>query len=223
MKDGCQLRYKEQLIEQALIQKLARYISDLHATTLLLSYGFIQQQATLQRVMDEIQEDVVFLALAITNDKVTDLHSRYLQAFYSEDYTDESNPVGTLANREMVPRKKIRAYISRLTGGDTSTHNAVSKTVSKVYSGFVHAASPHIMDMCIGDPPRFHLRGMRNTTLMEDYEYDIWNYFYRGLVSATIAGKAFGDGQLVNALLKYSYQFQEAAGRDFGARKPATS
>lgn len=216
------LRYREQSIEQALIQKLARYISTLHAGQLLLKNGFIQEQGILQRTLDELHEDIFFLVIAITNDKITDLHKRYLKAFFAEEFDNPSAPVESLLDREMVPRKKIRAYVSRIVGepSNPSRDIAVSKTISKVYSGFVHAASPHIMDMCDGAPPRFQLSGMLGTPRIEEYEHDIWNYYYRGLLSATAIGKAFGDGPLVDALLKFSFKFQEISGRDFGARPP---
>jgi len=216
------LRYREQSIEQALIQKLARYISTLHATQLLLNHGFVQEQGILQRTLDELNDDIFFLAIAITNDKITDLHQRYLKAFFAEEFDNPSDPVGSHSDRDIVPRKKIRAYISRIVGGSSNPSRdlAVSEIVSKVYSGFVHAASPHIMELCDGTPPRFHLSGMLGTQRIEGYEYDIWNYYYRGLLSTAAIGKAFGDASLVEALLKYSFKFQEASGRDFGARPP---
>jgi hypothetical protein len=216
------LRHREQSIEQALIQKLARYISSLHAAQLLLKHGFVQEQGVLQRTLDELHEDTYFLAIAITNDKITELHQRYLKAFFAEEFDNPSDPVGSHADREMVPRKKIRAYISRVVGApaNSSRDLAVSKTISKVYSGFVHAASPHIMEMCDGSSSRFQLSGMVGSPRIEEYEYDIWNYYYRGLLNATVTGKAFGDAPLVDALLKFSFKFQESLGRDFGARRP---
>lgn len=216
------LRYREQSIEQALIQKLARYISTLHADKLLLKHGFIQEQGILQRTLDELHEDIFFLVVAITNDKITDLHQRYLKGFFAEEFDNPSDPVGSHSDREIVPRKKIRAYVFRIVGASSNPSRdlAVSKTISKVYSGFVHAASPHIMEMCDGTPPRFRLSGMLGTPRMEEYEYDVWNYYYRGLLSTTAIGKAFGDGELVDALLKFSFKFQEASGRDFGAKRP---
>jgi hypothetical protein len=216
------LRYREQSIEQALIQKLARLISTLHAAQLLLESGFIQEQGSLQRILDELHEDIIFLAIAITNDKTTALHQRYLKAFWAEEFDNPSDPVGSHSDRDMVPRPKIRAYVSRIVGSSSNPSRdlAVSKTISKVYSGYVHAASPHIMEMCDGTPPRFHLSGMLGTQRMDEHEFDIWNYYYRGLVSATVVGKAFGDSPLVDALCKFSFKFQGASGRDFGAKRP---
>lgn len=60
-KDGFVFRYTEQTIEQAIIQKLARLISGLHAARILLDHGFFQEQAALQRMLDEFREDVMFL------------------------------------------------------------------------------------------------------------------------------------------------------------------
>ncbi len=76
------------------------------------------------------------------------------------------------------------------------------------------------MEMCIGDPPKFRVRGMLETPRVEDHDFDVWNYFYRGLVSATIVAKAFGDASLVKALLEYSFKFQQQCGREFGAKPP---
>jgi hypothetical protein len=137
----------------------------------------------LQRTLDEIGEDIAFLTVAITNDTATDLHRRYLSAFWSEEFADSAKPVESLIDREMVPRKKIRAYVSRILQPtpDRSRDLAVSKTISKAYSGFVHGASPHLMEICVGDPPKFCVRGMLGTPRVEDHEFDVWNYFYRGL------------------------------------------
>ena len=51
--DGSLFRYVERDVHQALVQKLARVISGLHAVRLLLAHGFVQEQAALQRMLDE--------------------------------------------------------------------------------------------------------------------------------------------------------------------------
>ena len=56
-------RHVEKSICQAIVQKLARMVSTLHAARLLCNHGFVQEQAALQRILDEIQEDVLFLRL----------------------------------------------------------------------------------------------------------------------------------------------------------------
>ena len=55
-------RYKEKTIQQAIVQKLARIISGLYAARILLEAGFLQEQGAMQRMLDELIEDTIFLA-----------------------------------------------------------------------------------------------------------------------------------------------------------------
>ena len=218
-KDGFVFRYKEKSIEQALIQKLARVISGLHAASLLLDQGFVQEQGVLHRTLDELGEDILFLVAALTNDSITDLHKRFLRAFYEEEFDNLDDPVASTQKRDMVPRAKIRAYLARVfdAAGNPSRDISVSRTLSKAYSGFVHAASPHIMDMCGGAPPTFHLNGMLGTPRVAEHARDAWNYYYRGLIAVAAVANALGDRQLVDSLLSYKAQFERASGEHSNA------
>ncbi len=213
-KDGFVFRYEEKSIKQALIQKLARVISGLHAASLLLDHGFVQEQGVLSRTLEELSEDIQFLAAALTIDSITDLHQRYLQAFYEEEFDNPNDPVASSQNRDMVPLKKIHAYLTKIfdTGSNPSSDIAVFRTLSKALSGFVHAASPQIMDMCGGTPPTFYLNGMLGTHRVEEHRQDAWNYFYRGLLSSTIVAMAFRDKPLVDSLFSYKVHFERVSG-----------
>lgn len=219
-KDGFVFRYKEQSIQQALIQKLARVISGLHAASLLLDHGFVQEQALLHRTLEEMHEDISFLAAAITNDAVTDLHKQYLEAFYAEEFDKPEDPVGSTQSRNLVPRKKIRAYITRVLGDGQNPSRTLDlgETIGKAYSGFIHAASPHIMDMYDGVPSMFHVAGMLGTRRVDEHRRDAWNYFYRSLLATTVVAKAFGDKPLVDSLYAYIGKFEQASGTNFSGR-----
>jgi hypothetical protein len=219
-KDGFVFRYSEQSIQQALVQKLARVISGLHAANLLLEHGFVQEQALLHRTLDEMHEDISFLSAALTNDTITDLHKQYLEAFYAEEFDKLEDPAGSTQSRNLVPRKKIRAYITRVlgTGLNPSRTLDVGETISKAYSGFIHAASPHIMDMCGGAPPRFFIAGMLGTPRVDEHRRDAWNYFYRSLLATTFVAKALGDKPLVDSLYTYIGDFERASGTNFSGR-----
>jgi hypothetical protein len=177
---GHVFRYVERSIHQAIIQKLARTISGLHAARILLDHGFVQELGALQRMLDEFQEDITFLSYAVIYDGLTELHQRYLDAFYEEELDKPEDPVASTQKRPMIPRKKIRAYLARLEGSniDPSRGIELSKTITKTYSGFIHGASPHIMDMYGGNPPRFHVTGMLGTPRIDEHADDIWNYFF---------------------------------------------
>jgi len=208
-------RYKEQLIEQAILQKLAKAISGLSASQVLLANGYVQEQATLNRAIDELGEDVFFLAAALTNDTLTPLHERFLASFWAEEYADPGDVVGTHKARDIVPRKKIRAYTMRVLGEgvEPTRANTTGNVLHKMYSGFVHGASPQIMELCAGSPPRFMLFGMMGTPRIREHFDDSWNYHYRTLTAVTVAAKAFGDGGLVNTMYEYLDQFEKETGR----------
>jgi len=190
-KNGFMLRYRERSVQQALAQKFARQISGLHAIHLLLEHGFVQEQSVIQRTLDDIAEDILYITLDLATGDWTKHHTAYLEYFWMEE-----PPTGS-AVRGMVSRKTIRAYNNRHSElNDPSSADANRREIYKAYSGYVPAASVNVIDMCVGDPPRYHLAGMRESRLYVDHVQDAWNYFYRGLVSSVIMAKAFEDSEL---------------------------
>jgi hypothetical protein len=181
---GSVFRYVEQTIYQALVQKLARVVSGLHAARVLLAQGSVQELGALQRMLDETHEDIQFLAIGAINNDLTDKHRRYLSAFYEEEFDDPDSSMKSTQKRPMIPCKEIRAYIANSdgTGLDPSRQIEAARTLQKTYSGFVHGASPHIMEMYCGNPPSFHIQGLLGTARAEDHHLDLQNYFYRGIV-----------------------------------------
>jgi BrnA antitoxin of type II toxin-antitoxin system len=219
-KDAFVYRYSERSIHQAILQKLGRIVSGLHAARILLEHGFVQEQGALQRMLDEFEEDVTFLGLAVIYDHKTELHQRYLDAFYQEEFDKPSDPVASTQRRPMIPRDKIRAYIATseaAAGLDSHRGIQVGRTLSKGYSGYVHGASPHIMEMYGGNPPRFHVSGMLGTPRIEGHSQDLWNYFYRGIIAFALAAKAFGDDALFESIRRYRDDFETQANKDHGA------
>lgn len=200
--DGFVFRYADQTIHQAVLQKLARTISGLHAIETLLAKGLHQEQGMIQRALDEIGEDIVFLSLAVIHGEVTPLHRQYLEYFYAEEFLDPSNLMASHTSRGMVKREKIRAYNNRQHGNDASRANIAGKVLTKAYSGFVHAASPHIMDMYVGKPyARFDTTGeLRHQFKAGEQARDALNYFYRAMCSMALAAKAFDDDELFSAI-----------------------
>ncbi len=211
--DSFAYRYAEKSLHQALVQKLARLISGLHSARLLMEHGFVQEQASLQRMLDEIEEDITFLSFSVIFNDFTPLHQEYLDAFYEEEF-DGKTVIDSTQRRPMIPRKKIRAYIARVgkSGPDPSSLAKATRTISKTYSGYVHAASPQIMDIYGGNPPRFHVRGVQGTMRHDEHRKDIWNYFYRGIIAFAFCTKAFGDDQLFEKIQAFTRDFEKQSG-----------
>jgi hypothetical protein len=164
-------------------------------------------------MLDEFREDIMFLSLGVVRQEMTDLHRQYLDAFYEEEL-DNDDPLKPTQRRPMVSRKRIRAYLSRIEGPelDQSTRIEVSRTLSKAYSGFVHGASPQIMEMYGGDPARFHVTGMLGTPREDEYRRDLLNYFYRGILAFGFAALAFGDRALCDRIRQYRDEFDQRSG-----------
>jgi hypothetical protein len=215
LQSGLAFRYKEQNIHQAIIQKLALVVSGLNAALVLLEAGYMQELGALKRMLDEFNEDIEFLSLGIIYNDITELHKRYLEAFYLEEFGQEKQ------ERPMIPRKKIRAFAAKFMAGEPNQYSAIKagKNVSKAYSGFVHGASPHIMDLYGGNPPRFHVRGMKGTPRIAEHEEDLWNYVYRGILSCNFVAKAFGDDEMFNSIRKYRNVFVDYWQNKYGEKK----
>jgi hypothetical protein len=194
--DGYVFRYEEKLVQQAILMKFARYISGLRSAHVLLENGYCQELGVIQRTLDEIEEDISFLTLGLTGD-MTDRHKEYLDHFWME------NP-----GPSTVRRDKIRAFVNG-SMDDPSSANDAGRTIFRTFSAFVHATSVSVIDMCAGDPPRYQLAGMLDSPLYADHTEDIWNNFYRGLVSAVFVAKAFNDEALMDERLSSMRAFQK--------------
>jgi hypothetical protein len=209
-------RHVEKTVHQALVQKLARMVSSLHAARLLLETGFVQEQASLQRILDEITEDIWFLALSVINGESTPIHEQYLENFFQEEFDPDEESVSS-TDRGMVSRKKIRAYMDRCASGPkgSSKNLDTARTVSKAYSGYVHAASPQIMDMYGGVTRGFSMRGMHGTIRQAEHRADFWSYMYRGIMACCVTAKAFGDDELFASIREYEASFLKATGTNY--------
>lgn len=199
---GFTYRYMEMTAQQAIPQKLARITSGLRASQNLLEHGYFQEQAALSRMVDEYQEDVFFLSFGVIDNNFTDSHKKYLDAFYQEETSSKDKKENWNKGRNLLPRKKIRAFIANrsheMAGIDATTQNpsdqiALSTLLSNAYSGFVHAASPQIMEMYDPQNNSFHTNGMLGSYLEADHTHDIRNYFIRGVLAYGISALALGN------------------------------
>jgi hypothetical protein len=198
--DSFVFRYERQSIQEAIVQKLARLMSGLHAVEVLLERGLFQEQGMMQRAVDEIEEDISFLALGVIKNEITSLHTDYLKYFYAEEFNDPNDIVGSHSSRGMVKREKIRGYVNRAITSVGAKPNDAAKVLTKAYSGFVHAASPHIMDMYGGWPPRFDINGASKDFRYQAQVLDAENVFFRAIIGTALAAKALGNEEQFSAM-----------------------
>jgi hypothetical protein len=205
IRDSFAYRYDEKSLAQAALQKLARVTSGLRSAHILLEHGLLQEQAALCRMIDEFQDDVLFLSFGILDGNVSDRHQQYLDAFYSSSDDENLSPRSFLEGKHEVPRRKIRSYIAnhKLFPHEPSGAVSASKMISNVFSGYVHGASLNIMEMYHPNPPRFLTNGMMGRRLQEEHRIDFHNFVYRGVIAFCFAARAIGD----RAMSQRAYEF----------------
>ena len=183
--------------------KTARYISGLHAGNVLLKHGFVQELGALQRTLDDFAQDATFLALACIYDDVTPLHTKYLTSFWMEEPT-----YGDFAldqrNKDEVPRRSIISYISRRMNDGTPDHAEVAtgKYILRFYSGYIHGAAPHLMDMYDPTARRFAVDGVTFPALLAAHQHDFENYMFRGVILMAVAAQALRDKETHDSAMK---------------------
>jgi hypothetical protein len=216
------LRYKVHCLEIAIIQKLARYISGLNASWLLLESGYTQELGAIFRTLDEFHEDILFLALPLVSEvELTETHKKYLDEFFQEELDNPDNPLQSTQKRGPIPRKKIRSIIANSDLGGLNPHDSqeLSRTLSQAYSGYVHGASGHICEMVGGKPLKYFLSGMAGTPRQNEFLFNYWDYAYRGLLATVFSAKALGDGDVAKKCTQYIEYFEKTTG-DSGRGDP---
>jgi hypothetical protein len=149
----------------------------------------------------------------VTNGLRTELHDEYLKQFWQEDYGDASQPVATRIPRGQTRRSKIRAFLNRAFGqSDPSMADAVGALVHGAYSGFVHGAAPHLMELFDEGSRKFMLFGISRNIRRIDYILNAQNVFYRGLMSGAVVSKALGSEAVLADLASALEQFRAAIG-----------
>ena len=100
-------RYVEHTAQQAIVQKLVRFITGLRAELLLLRHGLLQEHV-IERVLDELREDITFLAYCIFNSDLESLwHKLFLDSFYEKSLTTLKAPLTRLRSDQWCRAKKF--------------------------------------------------------------------------------------------------------------------
>ena len=215
-RDGaCAYDYIEKSAQQAIVQKIARVISGLKASLLLLELGYLQEQAALCRMINEFEEDIRFLSIASGLSPAPTLLKRYLDAFFSE-----TDPVAALRagsrvkGQNLVGRKDIVNFFAVNSGNavDQFKSSNTALAIGFVFSGYVHGMSRHIMEMYNPATDRFDPGPSVGHPLHSDHQHDIWNYFYRAILMFIWAAVAFNDQVLLDATKFQDSQFKSLSG-----------
>ena len=206
-------RYEEKTSHQAILLKLVRKVSGLRTTNIVMANGFVQEQASLHRLLDELYEDIMFLVFSIVFNDITDLHREFLEAFYSEELVAET-AITSRQKRPIIPRNKIRSYLHQKISTNVSQNltQEAARTIFKLNSGYLHSAAPQILELYFGNPPKFHTNGVTGTMLHNQFCNNFCNYVYRGILCFSSASKALGEDKLSVETKNFAYEFTTKSG-----------
>lgn len=191
-------RHKAKDAHLAAFLKCARSVSVLNACRVLLKTGHVLEIYTLSRVLDEANEDVSFLLMPLApEDEVQ--RERYLREFYQEEFDVPGNPMESSQKRDRVPRQRIQNALSRVPGAKplpVEKMRRAADSVHKLFSGFVHGAYVHTMELYGDMPPRIYIDGYRGTPKLVECEESFVNNVYRTVLALRILCRSLGVGSL---------------------------
>ena len=199
-----QYRHEKKHARLFVYLKGVRWVSLLNASLVLLESGYVHEIGILCRCMDESFEDMLFFIESHGSDgELTDKQKKVLEDFFQEEFEDPSAPILSTAKRDRVRRKQIRADIARFPENPINPHDSaqISKTIYSTFSGYVHGAYPHIMDLCSNNPPRYHMTGMLVTQRIQEWEKRLIGYAYNCVLGAWHAAEQLGDESVVQEAL----------------------
>jgi hypothetical protein len=186
-------RYVQHQARQALVLKSVRLSSALRAGWVLLQNGLFLDAGATMRAMDELGSDIMFIAGPLVFQQPHEpRHEQYLAEFFQEEF-DHPDPLHATQKRNRVSRRDVRAYVARTynAGLPVSQVVAVTETIDATFSGFVHGAAVHIMD--VYDGRKFVLPLQTADRRLSDMKTQYVLYISRAMMSVAVAAKAFGD------------------------------
>ena len=213
----------KQFRHETLTESLACYlkgiktISTLNACIVLLRHGYTQEVGALCRMADDFCNETFFLLQPqgdsgnFSNDQI-----RFLENFYQEEFDKPKDPLRSTQKRETVAVKKIHATFGKLASGELNPSDAqeLLRTTHQAFSGYVHGAYPHIMEMCGGNPPRYHVSGMLGTPRIEEWRNQLTGYVQRLIIASVFVARKLGVTDLEVPLRSMLEDFERATGTE---------
>jgi hypothetical protein len=168
-------RYLNPTSQHVQILKAVRMVSGLHASAVLVRFGFAQEVGVLFRTIEEFAKDISFLDEAHYGTPNQAQRDFVEQFFARDNRTTEEMMAGT-RQPPRVPAKKKRASEARTLGQFDSVDGVRRRidAIDDVLSGYVHGEYPHTMELYVGTADgsgeRFLMKGMLGTPRVPEVE-----------------------------------------------------
>jgi len=118
----------------------------------------------LLRMIYEFINDIDFISEAHLSGNLSKAQQQMIDLFFNEDLPNPEELHNRHTKKPTISRKKIYATIARiLTPHNPDRTQRIVRSIEEIFSGYVHAAYPHTMEMYVGGPWRFSTNGMAGT------------------------------------------------------------
>jgi hypothetical protein len=208
-----QFRHESFTESLACYLKGIKAISTLNASIVLLRQGYAQEVGALCRMVDDFCNEIFFLLLPQgENGTFSDDQIRFLENFFQEEFDKPADPLRSTQKRDTVAVKKIHATFGKLAAGELNPSDAqeLLRTVHQAFSGYIHGAYPHIMEMYGGNPPRFHVSGMLGTPRIAEWRGQLVGYVQRFIIATVFIARKMGVTDLEAPLRALLEDFEKA-------------
>jgi hypothetical protein len=145
-----------------LVLKMARIVTAFYATLELTKQGLFEDVGAICRIIMECRHDIDFVMEGLTEDPFPANKQDILDYFFNKEIQTPEEMMATMKKPPTIPRKKIYAAVGRLLSpGDPDRVQRISKVEEEIFSGYVHASYPHIMEMYEGTRKEFRMSGVQ--------------------------------------------------------------
>lgn len=161
--------------------KAVKICSTLNGAIVLVANHHAQEAHALCRIAQDQIDDIHLLLQPRAQDgELSAQQHRALREFYQEEFEDPADPVGTSQVRDRIARQKVQAAINNDLV-DPSSAQMTTMALYRMFSGYVHGAYVHIMELHSDTPGRYHLHGAPSRT--QEAVESVANYAYRAMLA----------------------------------------
>lgn len=209
-----QFRHENTTESLACYLKGVKAVSTLNACVALLRQGFAQEVGALCRMVDDFCNEIFFLLVPQGEEGFSQDQIRFLENFFQEEFETPGDPLRSPQKRDTVSVKKVHATFGKLAQGELNPSDAqeLLRTVHQAFSGYVHGAYPHIMEMFGGNPPRFHMSGMLGTPRIEEWRRQLVGYVQRLIIATVFVARKLGVADMEAPIRAFLEEFEAATG-----------
>ena len=207
-------RYAVHSDSLACFLKGVKLVSTLNAAVVLYQNAYPQETGALCRMADDFSNEVMFLLLPQAGQDVDATQRQFLENFFQEEFDAPGDPLGAEQKRVTVPVRKIQAAFAKLVANELNPSDAqeMLRTIQQAFSGYVHGAYPHIMELYGGTPARFHLSGMPNTPTTDGWNRQLVGYIYRAIIITAVIARKLQYAHLEPAIRALMADFEKETG-----------